>query len=64
MVSKLSSLLLIYVVLRNGKQVILLLRQVYENSTFFHWAAPVVNKYVNYDHLGESSPEKDCLGWL
>ena len=18
--------------------------------------------YVNYDHLGESSPEKDCLG--
>ena len=22
----------------------------------------VYHKYVNYDHPGESSPEKDCLG--
>ena len=24
----------------------------------------IIHKYVNYDHPGENSPEKDCLGWL
>ena len=26
-----------------------------------NWPTCIFNKYVNYDHPGECSPEKDCL---
>ena len=27
------------------------------------WTQVSCHKYVNYDHLGECSPEKDCMRW-